>query len=173
METKMGKALNEQIKHEMFSAYLYLSMSAWAESNGYKGAANWLRIQFQEEQAHALHFYDYIKDRGGIVTLLAIDAPQTKWKDLTALFTEVKKHEEKVTSLINGLYSVSLELKDHATSTFLHWFVNEQVEEVKNAQDILDQLKILGNAGSGIYLLDKDLATRVFVAPTFGAQPVA
>jgi len=167
----MEKALNDQVVAEFDSAYLYLSMAAWAEVNGLKGAANWLRIQFQEEQAHGLHFYDYIKDRGGKVKLMGITAPEHEWKDLLSLFEAVKEHERKVTERINKLYSQSLDIKDHATSAFLHWFVTEQVEEEKNVQDVIDQLKMIGRDGSGLYMLDKELATRVFVAPTFGVQP--
>lgn len=167
----MVKALNEQVVAEFDSAYLYLSMSAWAESHGLKGAANWLRIQFQEEQAHALHFYDFIKDRGEIVKLGGLATPENEWKDILALFEHVKAHEKEVTARINNLYSQSLDKKDHATSTFLHWFVTEQVEEEKNVQDIIDQLKLIGRDGSGLYMIDKELATRVFVAPTFGVQP--
>ncbi len=167
MKENIRLALIEQVKEEFFSAYLYLSMSAWAENNGFKGAGNWLRIQFQEEEAHALHFFDYIKDRGGKIELPTIIAPDHTWKDLQSLFEDVKIHEKKVTERINDLYSLSLEYKDHALSTFLHWFVNEQIEEEKNVQDILDQLKLIGHNGSGLYLLDKELSTRVFVAPTF------
>lgn len=168
MEIKMEKALLGQVKEEFYSSHLYLSMSAWAEMNGYKGAANWLRVQFQEEQAHALRFFDYVKDRGGRISMPTIAEPPNTWASLLELFQGVKKHEQDVSNLINDLYSVSLDCKDHASSTFLHWFVTEQVEEEKNVQDILDQLKLIGDNGSGLYLLDKELATRVFVAPTFG-----
>jgi len=168
MDKKIEKALNEQIKEEFYSAYLYLSMSAWAENNGFKGAGNWLRIQFQEEEAHGLHFYDFIKDRGGEVSLQALPAPGHKWKNLLDLFEAVKNHEKEVTKRINDLYSLAFDSKDHATSTFLHWFVTEQVEEEKNVQEIIDQLKMVGDNGSGLYLIDKEMATRVFVAPTFG-----
>ena len=168
METKMEHALIEQVKEEFYSSHLYLSMSAWAENNGFKGAGNWLRVQFQEEQAHALHFFDYVKDRGGKVTMPAIAQPPSEWTDILSVFQTVKKHEQDVTKLINNLYSISLEEKDHTSSTFLHWFVNEQVEEEKNVQNILDQLKMIEGNGSGLYMLDKELATRVFIQPTFG-----
>jgi ferritin len=169
MDSKMEKALNEQVVAEFDSAYLYLSMSAWADTHGLKGAANWLRIQFQEEQAHALHFFDYIKNRGGIVKLSGLETPGNAWTDILTLFEHVKTHEQEVTKRINTLYSLSLEVKDHATSTFLHWFVNEQVEEEKNVQEIIDQLRMIGKDGAGLYMLDKEMATRVFVQPTFGA----
>ena len=169
MEISILTTLIEQVTEEFYSSHLYLSMSAWAESNGFKGAGNWLRVQFQEEQAHALHFFDYIKSRGGKIEFPAIAKPTSNWSSLSELFENVQKHEQDVTSRINNLYSKSLEAKDHATSTFLHWFVTEQVEEEKNVQDILDQLKMIGNNGSGLYMLDKELATRVFVQPTFGA----
>jgi len=168
MNTKIEIALLEQIKEEFYSAYLYLSMSAWAESNGFKGAGIWLRVQFQEEMAHALHFFDYLKDRGGKITLPSIVEPPSNWKDIIALYQDVKTHEQDVTTRINNVYSIAIEEKDHATSTFLQWFITEQVEEEKNVQDILDQLKMIGANGSGLYLLDKELATRVFVQPTFG-----
>lgn len=168
MDAKMETALVGHVKEEFYSSHLYLSMSSWADANGFKGAANWLRIQFQEEQAHALRFFDYLKDRGIKIAMPAIAQPPSQWTDLMDLFQEVKKHEQQVTKLINDLYTISVEGKDHAASAFLHWFVNEQVEEEKNAQDIIDQLRIIGGNGSGLYMLDKELATRIFIAPTFG-----
>lgn len=168
MVTEIEKLLNEQVVAEFDSAYLYLSMSAWADHVGLKGAGNWLRIQFQEEQAHALHFFDYIKNRGGEVKLGGIPAPKNSWENILDLFEDVKVHEQEVTARINNLYSKAHELKDHATSTFLHWFVNEQVEEEKNVQEVIDQLRLVGRDGSGLFIIDKELATRVFVQPTFG-----
>ena len=147
MDVNIKTALTEQVTEEFYSSHLYLSMSAWAESNGFKGAGNWLRVQFQEEQAHALHFFDYIKSRGGKIEFPAIVQPPSNWSTLTELFENVQMHEQIVTKRINTLYSIALDAKDHATSTFLQWFITEQVEEEKNVQDILDQLKMIGNNG--------------------------
>lgn len=163
LKERIEKELNKQHNAEMFSAYLYLSMSAFLASKNLSGFANWMQIQFQEEQAHAMKLYNYILDRGGRVTLEAIEKPQTEWKDVIDVFEEVFKHEQKVTGLINNLVDISIEEKDHATVGELQWFVTEQVEEEANASDLLDQLKLIEGKGSGLFMLDREMKQRVFV----------
>jgi ferritin len=168
LNPKVSTALNQQINAELFSEYLYLSMAAHFESESLKGMANWMRIQAGEERMHAMKFYQFILDRGGKVTLTAIDAPKTSWASPLEVFKEAYAHEIKVTGLINSLATLAIEEKDHATHQFLNWFVNEQVEEESNAQTIVDRLKLVGDNGLAIYMLDQELATRVpaAAAPT-------
>lgn len=162
---KVGKILNEQVNKELYSAYLYLSMSAYFSDIGLLGFANWMRIQAQEEQAHAMFIYDFLLDRGEKVILTTIDAPITTWANPLNVMEEVLKHEVYVTSLINNIVGVAEEVKDRATMSYMNWFVDEQVEEEANAKEIIDKLKLIGDDKSALYLLDKDLATRVFVQP--------
>lgn len=162
---RVGSILNEQINKEFYSAYLYLSMSAYFSDLGLLGFANWMRIQAQEEQAHATLIYDFLIDRGARVVLTAIDAPQNNWQNSLDVMEEVLKHEVYVTGLINNIISVAEEVKDRATMSYMNWFVDEQVEEEANAQDIISKLKLIGDDKSALYLLDKDLSTRVFVQP--------
>lgn len=162
---KVGKILNEQVNKELYSAYLYLSMSAYFSDIGLLGFANWMRVQFQEEQAHAMFIYDFLLDRGEKVILTAIDAPVTTWANPLNVMEEVLVHEVYVTNLINNIVSVAEEVKDRATMSYMNWFVDEQVEEEANAKEIIDKLKLIGDDKSALYLLDKDLSTRVFVQP--------
>ena len=162
---KMVKALNEQVNAELFSAYLYLSMEAHFKSLNLNGFANWMRVQTQEEISHAMKIYGFIDERGGRITLKAIEGPQTKWDSPPAVFKDVYKHEQKVTSLINDLVDLAIEEKDHATNTFLQWFVNEQVEEEATFQGLLDKLNLVRGKGDGLLMLDKELSTRVFTPP--------
>jgi len=162
---KMEKALNEQVNAELFSAYLYLSMEAYFKSLNLNGFANWMRVQTQEEVAHAMKIYGFIDERGGRIALKAIDGPQTKWDSPLAVFKDIYKHEQKVTSLINNLVNLAIEEKDHATNTFLQWFVNEQVEEEASADQVVQQLKMMEKAPGGMFMLDRELAQRVFAPP--------
>jgi ferritin len=162
---KMEKALNEQVNAELFSAYLYLSMEAYFKSLNLNGFANWMRVQTQEEVSHAMKIYDFIDERGGRITLKAIDGPETKWDSPLAVFNAVYEHEQKVTNLINDLVNLAIEEKDHATNTFLQWFVNEQVEEEASADQVVQQLKLMEKAPGGLFLLDRELAQRVFTPP--------
>src|SRR4030042_4550463 len=123
---KMEKALNEQVHAELFSPYLYLSMEAYFKSLNLIGFANWMRVQTQEEITHATKIYEFINERGGRITLKAIEGPQTKWDSPLAVFKGVYEHEQKVTSLINNLVNLAIEEKDHATNTFLQWFVDRK-----------------------------------------------
>ena len=162
---KMEKALNEQVNAELYSAYLYLSMEAYFKSMNLNGFANWMRVQTQEEVAHAMKIYEFINERGGRITLKAIDGPETEWDSPLVVFKAVYEHEQKVTSLINDLVNLAIEEKDHATNTFLQWFVNEQVEEESSADDMVQQLKMMEKAPGGLFMLDRELAQRVFTPP--------
>ncbi len=163
---KVEDVLNKQINAEFWSAYMYLSMSAYFQAKGLKGFANWMRVQYQEEVTHAIKFFDYILARGGYVKLEAISKVPTEWIGIENVFEETYKHECKVTDMIHNCYEVAMNERDHATSNMLQWYINEQAEEEQNVKDILDQLKLIGEEGQGIYMLDKELATRVFVDST-------
>lgn len=168
LKKKIEKAFNEQINAETYSAYLYWSMSAALEGMNLPGFANWMRIQAQEEMTHSAKLFHHIIERGGRVTLTAIDAPPTEWKDVQAIFNNVLEHEQLVTGLINALMDLAIAEKDHAATMFLQWFVTEQVEEEATAQETLGKLAIAGSAPAGLYMLDKEMAQRVFVPPTSG-----
>ncbi|ACS78152.1 ferritin [Maridesulfovibrio salexigens] len=161
----LEKALNEQLNAEMYSAYLYLSMSAYFSDIGLDGFANWMRVQAKEEQFHAMKFYDYINERGGRVLLTAIEAPKTEWESPLACIEAVLEHEKHVTSLVNDLVNLAIDERDHATNIFLQWFVTEQVEEEDNVNAVLNKLRLLNGEGNGMFILDKELSTRVFNAP--------
>ena len=163
---EVEEVLNKQINAEFWSAYMYLSMSAYFQAKGLKGFANWMRVQYQEEVTHAIKFYDYILARGGNVELYALADVPSQWKGITDVFIDTYNHECKVTDLIHNCYEVAMNEKDHATANMLQWYINEQAEEEQNAQDIIDQLNLIGENGQAIYMLDKELATRVFVDAT-------
>jgi ferritin len=162
---KMEKSFNEQINEELYSAYLYLSMVAYFESTNLPGFANWMRVQTQEEVVHAMKFYDYINQRNGRVILTALADPQIEWKSPMDAFEAAYKHEMHITAKINELVNLAIEEKDHAANMFLQWFVNEQVEEEKNPSDIIQKLKMIKDSSEGLYMLDKELAMRVFTPP--------
>jgi ferritin len=166
LSKRMEEALNEQINAEFESAYLYLSMATWFEEKNLDGMANWMMIQFQEEQTHALKFYNYVNERGGRVLLKPIEGPKTEWDGILQVFEETLKHEQLVTSLINNLVNIAIEEKDHATNSMLQWFVNEQVEEEANADKIINQLKMIGDHPQGIFMIDREMASRTFVDET-------
>lgn len=166
LDARMEKALNEQIVAEMYSAYLYLSMAAYLQSEGLSGFAAWMRAQFQEEQMHGLKFFDYVPERGGQVKLGAIDAPQTEWDSPLAVFEHTLEHERMVTGRINALVDLAREISDHATDNFLRWFVSEQVEEEDTADSIRQQLKLIGDNGQGLLMLDRELGSRIFTPPS-------
>lgn len=170
IKSKIQDAFNKQINAETFSAYLYWSMSAALERMNLPGFANWMRVQAQEEMVHAVKFYGHIIERGGTVKLAALDAPETEWKDVKAIFEAALGHEEKITALINDLVELTASQKDYSAGPMLQWFVNEQIEEEKNAMDILGKLEIAGDTAGGLYLLDKEMATRTFVGPTAAEQ---
>lgn len=170
LKKMVQNAINKQINAELHSAYLYLSMAAHFESINLKGFANWMRVQTQEETVHALKLYDFVCARAGRVNLTAIDGTETAWKTPLAAFEAAYAHEQKVTALIDDLVDLAIQESDHATNTFLQWFVNEQVEEEANADLVVQQLKLAGDNASALFLIDKELALRVFVPP---AAPAA
>lgn len=158
-------ALNAQINAESYSAYFYLSMSAYFENIGLPGFAHWMKIQYQEESAHALKFFNYVTDRNGKVVLQAIDQVPVDFDSIVDVFEKTLTHEIHVTSLINNLVEVSIKVKDHASQSFLKWFVDEQVEEESNVEKILATLKLINGQGNGIFMMDRELSQRVFVDP--------
>lgn len=162
---KIEKAFNKQINAETYSAYLYWSMSAALEDMNLPGLASWMRVQAQEEMTHAAKFYGQIIERGGKVKLTAIDGPPTEWQSVKAVFEEVLKHEQLVTSLINDIMDLAIQEKDHAANMFLQWFVTEQVEEEATAMETLGKLEIVGDTAGGLYMLDKEMGQRVFIPP--------
>ncbi|GFK95832.1 Bacterial non-heme ferritin [Fundidesulfovibrio magnetotacticus] len=165
LHDKMDAALNEQVKWELWSSYLYLSMSSYFQDMGLAGFANWMKVQEQEEKFHADKFYNYTIERGGRIRLQTLEAPPSDWKTPLAAFEDTLKHEQGVTARINGLMDLAIELKDHATVSYLKWFIDEQVEEEASVQDILNKLKLVEGNPSALYMLDKELATRVFTPP--------
>ena len=166
LSKKMEKALNGQINAEMYSSYMYLSMSAWFEQQGLAGLANWMNQQAQEEMFHAMKFFDFVHERGAKVQLDAIDKPPVKWKSTLDVFEATLAHEQKVTGLINDLANLALDERDHATSIFLQWFISEQVEEEDTAGGIVDKLKLIGKDSSGLFALDQEMGQRAFTLPS-------
>jgi ferritin len=165
IDEKMQEALNKQLNAELYSAYLYLSMSAHFQSVNLGGFANWMRVQAREELLHAMKFYDYVNERGGRVLLPSVDEPPSQWASPLAAFEHVYQHEQKVTGLINKLVDLAVKARDHATNNFLQWFVSEQVEEEASADEVVQRLKLVGDDPSGLFMIDRELAQRVFVAP--------
>ncbi len=162
---KMEAAFNKQIKDEMYSSNLYLSMVAYFENLGLKGFANWMRVQVQEENAHAMGLFDYLISRDGRVVLEAIDKPPFEWNSPLECFEAVYKHEQLVTSLINNLVDVAEEVKDRAAISFLQWYIKEQVEEEANCSEICAKLKLIGSDANALLLIDQELGARTYVAP--------
>ena len=165
---RMHKALNDQLQAEFYSAYLYLSMAAYFDDKGLEGMANWMTIQFQEEQSHALKFYRYITERGGRVELAAIEKPTQDWDSPVAAFEGALEHEQMVSGLINNLADLAISEKDHATHNMLQWYIAEQVEEEANVDAIVNQLKMIGGEGHGLFMIDREMKGRVFVDETQG-----
>ena len=167
---KLQDAINEQLNAEYYSAYLYLSMSAWLEAENLPGFANWMQMQNQEETMHANKFYNYIIERGGRVVLKTIEAPPTEWDSPLAVFEETLKHEQKVTGLINDLVNLAIAEKDHAANIFLQWFVTEQVEEESSVETVLKQLKMIQQTPGMVFMLDRELGQRSFSPPADSAE---
>jgi ferritin len=156
----MQDAINEQINKEFFSSYLYLSMAAYFEDKNLMGFAHWMRLQADEEREHAMKFYNYILDAGGRVYLKAIDAPETDWKSNLQVAEQVAEHEGKVTASIHNLYELALKEKDYPAQVMLHWFINEQVEEEKNAAELVAKLRLIEERGTAVLMLDHRLSKR-------------
>jgi len=161
----MTEALNKQINNEIYSAYLYLSMSAHSTFIRLKGFANWFMVQYQEEMVHAMKIYDYINAQGGQVELMAVAQPPTEFGSPLEMFEKTLEHEKFVTKCINDLVDLAIEEKDHASNIFLQWFVTEQIEEEANDNEIISKLKLVGKEGNGLFMIDKELAARVFAPP--------
>jgi ferritin len=157
---KMAEAINGQINKEMYSAYLYLSMSAWGQAKGLKGFAGWFAAQAKEEMGHALKFYKYLEEQGAAIRLLAIDAPTATFASPTAAFEATLKHEQFVTKSIHKLMDQAIAERDHATQIYLQWFVTEQVEEEANASEILEKLKMVAGHAQGLFMVDRELSMR-------------
>ncbi|MBE0517404.1 MAG: ferritin [Methanophagales archaeon] len=170
LSEKMEEALNKQLNNELYSAYLYLSMSAYSTYIGLKGFANWFMVQYQEETVHALKFYNYILDQGGRVKLMAIAQPMAEFKSPMDLFEKTLQHEKFITKCINDLVDHAIAEKDHAANIFLQWFVTEQIEEEGNDNEIIAKLKLVGEDGPALLMLDKELASRVFKPPAAASE---
>jgi ferritin len=153
-------AINDQINKELFSSYLYLSMAAYFEDKNLPGFANWMRRQADEERGHGMKLYNHLVERGGRIMLTAIDAPKTDWKSSLEVFEEVAEHEAKVTASINALYELAFKEKDYPAQVVLQWFITEQVEEEKNAAEILSNLKLIEERGTAVLMLDHRLGKR-------------
>jgi ferritin len=160
LSKKVQDAINEQIKDELYSGYLYLAMSAYFEAQNLPGFAHWMRMQAEEEQEHALKFFDFLNDRGGRVVLQAIDQPPAEFESPLAVFERTLEHEQKVTGLINQLYELALGENDYPTQVMLQWFIDEQVEEEKNATEIVETLRLAGDKGQALIMMDRALASR-------------
>ena len=159
------EAINDQINAESYSAYLYLSMAAYFEEIGLSGFANWMKIQYQEEAAHALKFFNYLTERNGKVSLKAIAQVPVKFNGIVEVFEHTLTHEIHVTELINNIMDVAVAASDHATQSFLKWFVDEQVEEESNVEKIIATLKLINGEGNGLFMMDREMKMRVFVDP--------
>ena len=170
MKTEIQDAFNKQINAELFSSYLYLSMSSYFESKDLPGMAAWMRVQAQEEVSHAMKFFDFINERRGRVVLSGIGSPKTDWASPLEAFEDAFKHECGISARIDALVDIAAEQKDHAATAFLQWFVTEQVEEESSVDAIVSKLKMFGDHSMGLVMLDKELQGRVFTPPAAGTE---
>lgn len=166
MDKKVSELLNTQVNKEFYSAYLYLDMANFYSSRGLDGFANWYEIQAKEEQDHAMLFYQYMQNNGEAVTLEAIAKPDKVFETLMDPLTAALEHEKYVTSLINDLYDAAAAARDHRTMQFLDWFVKEQGEEETNAEGLIKKFDLFGSDPRALYMLDNELAARVYSAPS-------
>jgi ferritin len=173
LNKKLESAINDQIQRELASAYIYLSMAAYFEANTLPGFANWMRIQFHEEQAHAFKLFDFVYDRGGTVKLQPIEGPPTEFESPIDVFTQTLAHEQKVTGHINDLYAWAVEERDYPSQILLQWFIDEQVEEEKNAGDILDLLKMTDGNPHALLMLDREYGARAMPPEVLGGNEEA
>ena len=160
LKENVQQALNDQIQAEFHSAYLYLAMEAWCEEHHFDGSAHWLRMQAQEELQHAMKLFDYVHTTGGRVVLQGVEQPPAAWESLLAVFQAALAHERYMTGRINELYGLARQENDHATASMLQWFIDEQVEEEATVDAIVGKLEMLGGAGQGLFLLDRELGQR-------------
>lgn len=166
LSKRLMDEMNHQIKYEIYSAHLYMAMEAYCASLNLDGFANWLKVQTEEERAHGRLFFEFINRMNGEVKVYGIDEPTSKYKNLLEIFQKGYEHEQFVTSRIYLLADIATEEKNHAAVSFLKWFVDEQVEEESNFLGLIKKLELIGENTSGLYMLDKELAARVFVPPT-------
>ncbi|MDR1725900.1 MAG: ferritin [Bacteroidales bacterium] len=162
MSKKVEKALNAQINAEFWSAYLYLAMAADSQSKSLPGIANWFYVQYKEELDHGMKIFNFLVKRGVKVELMPIDKVPTKWKSVLDAFKDALKHEKEVTAMIDNLFTLAGTEKDYATQSMLQWFIDEQVEEEETPQSIIDTLIRIGDNGSALYMLDKELGARTY-----------
>lgn len=167
LSKKMEDALNQQINAEMYSAYLYFSMSAYFTSLNLDGFANWTKVQAQEEMTHAVRFYNFVNQSGGRPIMKTIDAPPSEWPSPLEVMKNVLAHERKVTGLINDLTALAESEKDYASRAELQFFITEQVEEEANADAIVKKLTLIKDSTDALFMIDRELATRVFVMPVW------
>ncbi|MCG6912103.1 MAG: ferritin [Deltaproteobacteria bacterium] len=160
LNENVQNALNAQFNAEMYSSYLYLSMNGWFKSISLDGFANWMYQQAKEELVHAMKFYEFINQRGGRFIPAAIDTPPHEWDSPLAVFEDTLAHEQKVTAMIDDLVEIADNERDHATHIFLQWFVTEQVEEEENASGVLEQLRLVKDDKSGLFMIDRELMKR-------------
>jgi ferritin len=153
-------AINDQINHELYASYLYLSMSAYCETMNLPGAAKWMKLQAQEELGHAMKFFDYVVERGGKVSLRAVEQPPAEFGSLLSVFEQALQHEQKVSKLINDIYGIAVQEKDYPTQVMLQWFVEEQVEEERSAEEVVNYLKMAGDHPAGLLMIDGRLGAR-------------
>jgi ferritin len=165
IKEKIQGALNDQLNWELYSAYIYFAMAAHFESVKLPGCASWMKVQAQEELTHAMKFYDFVNERSGRVKLAAVEAPPAEWDSPLAAFEHAYEHEQGVSERINKLVDVAVAESDDATNGFLQWFVTEQVEEEASVDEIVQKLKLVGKESGGLFMLDRELAQRVFVPP--------
>jgi len=166
MNKKVYELLNQQVNKEFYSAYLYLEFSNYFKSKGLDGFANWYMIQAQEERDHAILFYTYIQNQNQAVVLEAIDKPESSFASHMDVLKAGLEHEEYVTSLINDIFSAAYDVKDFRTMQFLDWFIKEQGEEETNAHDLISKMELFGADPKGLYMLNQELAARVYAPPT-------
>lgn len=162
---KMQTVINSQINAELYSSYLYLSMASYFADNSLGGMAQWMEAQALEEQYHAMKMYKFVIERGGRVILTDIDGPPTEWKSTLEAFEAALAHEQMVTGRINKLIDLAIEESDHATNSFLQWFVDEQVEEEDSVGEVVDKLKLVEGAPGGLFMIDRELGGRTFAIP--------
>jgi len=165
LSAQMQKGLNDQLNYELLSAYVYFSMEAYFLDQNLNGFANWMHVQALEEMTHVMRFFNYINEKDGRVLLQAVEGPRTEWESPLAAFENALEHERGVTRRINDLVDLAMSERDHATNAFLQWFVNEQVEEEASAKQVTDNLRMVQSAPGGMFLLDREMATRTFVPP--------
>lgn len=167
---KINKSFNEQVQKELYSAYLYLAMSAYFLDKGLDGTAQWMRSQAFEELVHAMKFFDHIAERDGRIELEGIEKPQFEWKSALDAFNAALKHEQYITGEINKLVKTAEEESDYASKSLLQWFVDEQVEEEGSVSKVLQQLEMVKDSPHGLLMIDKELGSRVPHAPVEGSE---